>query len=370
MTSSKQRIKRLQQFLIASHVDALLIDNPTNLFYLTELELSAGNLLISQNKAHLFVDSRYFEACKNQCALPVSLLQEGALEKALVTKNFGAIVILGFDSDATSYNKTLELRKLARRVASSRNNDLKISLRPLESPVKMLRAVKDDEEISILKRAASLGSEGFDYVCNLLKAGITEVEVATELEIFWKRRGSKGLAFESIIAFGANSSMPHYKPGNVKLKKGDPVLIDIGVNLRHYHSDMTRVPFFGKPSKKMQEIYTIVLEAQEEALKLCTPGTKISDLDAAARAVIADHGYAKNFTHSLGHGIGLDVHELPFIRGNSKTILEPGMVITIEPGIYLSGIGGVRIEDTVVITETSHENLTNRPKSPLILPYQ
>jgi Xaa-Pro aminopeptidase len=362
MAAAKQRIKNLQQHLKSKAIDAIIVEEPINLFYLTEQELSTGCLLVTQKSARLFVDSRYYEACKQNCALPVTLLKEGAIEKALASKHFEDVKTLGFDSEATTYNRMLQLRSLLRKSAKD-----KVKLHPMKSPIKALRAIKSRDEIAALKRAAKLGSEGYDFVCGILKGGITESEVATELEIFWKRKGGKGLAFDSIIAFGANSSMPHYKPGNVKLKKGDPILIDIGVNVNHYHSDMTRVPFFGKPSKKLEEIYAIVLEAQEEALKLCMPGTKISALDAAARGIIAEHGYAKNFSHSLGHGIGLEVHELPFIRGTNDAILEAGMVLTIEPGIYLERVGGVRIEDTVVITENGHDNLTARPKEPLIV---
>lgn len=363
----KKRIKRLQRFLEEQKIDAIIIDNPLNLFYLTEQEVSAGILLVSQTKARLLVDNRYFEVCKKKSPLPVSLLKEKALEKLLLSKSCEAVSTLAFDSDATSYQKALKLMEIAQKISSSKRKAGRLELIPLDHPIKTLRSIKDEDEIRALKKAAELGSEGYDFVCSLLKPGITEIEVATELEIFWKRKGSKGLAFESIIAFGANSSMPHYKAGRIKLKKNQPVLIDIGVNYGHYHSDMTRVPFVGEPSAKLREIYAVVLQAQEEALKLCLPGTKISTLDAAARAVIDSHGYKHHFTHSLGHGIGLEIHELPFIKGTSDEELQPGMVITIEPGIYLPDIGGIRIEDTVVITHSGHLNLTNRPKDILIL---
>jgi len=199
----------------------------------------------------------------------------------------------------------------------------------------------------------------------MLKEGISENELAIELEIFWKRRGSKAIAFDPIIAFGSNSSMPHYRVGQRKLNTGEAVLIDIGVNLNHYHSDMTRVVFFGDPDPKIASIYEIVLKAQELALENCRPGTPIAELDASARTYIEQKGYGENFTHSLGHGVGLEIHELPLIRSQSPgadTQLEEGMVVTIEPGIYLPGIGGVRIEDTVAITRDGYENLTNRSK--------
>jgi Xaa-Pro aminopeptidase len=164
--------------------------------------------------------------------------------------------------------------------------------------------------------------------------------------------------------------MPHYRASKGKLEKGQPIQIDIGVIDRHYHSDMSRVVFFGKPSSEMRKIYDIVLKAQLAALNQCRPGIKIGDLDQTAREIISKAGYGDKFTHSLGHGVGLEIHESPLLRNkppHSEEFLQPGMVITIEPGIYLSGIGGVRIEDTVVITDDGYENLTNRPKEMLII---
>ena len=199
------------------------------------------------------------------------------------------------------------------------------------------------------------------YVLSLLKEEISEAELALELEFFWKKRGAKKLAFDPIIAFGANSSMPHYRAGLAKLQSHTSILIDIGVVLSHYHSDMTRVVHFGTPTSVIEKIYSIVEEAKARALALCCPGTLVGELDRAARDWIASQGYGERFTHSLGHGVGLDIHEPPTIRdsGLYRTLpLQPGMVITIEPGIYLPGIGGVRLEDTVLITENGHENLT------------
>ncbi|MEC7839788.1 MAG: Xaa-Pro peptidase family protein [Chlamydiota bacterium] len=355
----KNRIKKLQASLKELKCDALIVDDVLNIFYLTGQDLSLGILFITEKAACLVVDNRYYESCKNDCSIPVTLLKGDPFEKILKFKNFQGIKSLGFDSQTTSHSKFMAHRKSAKQHG--------ITLKALNNPVIKLRSIKDNDEISALREAAKLGSEGYDYVCSLLKPGITEIEVARELEIFWKRKGSKGLAFESIIAFGANSSMPHYKPGHIKLKRGQPVLIDIGVNLGHYHSDMTRVPFFGQPSKAMREIYDVVKIAQEAALKMCQPGVKIGDIDAEARSVMANYGYEKNFTHSLGHGVGLEIHELPFMRSNSKETLKPGMVITIEPGVYVPGEGGVRIEDTVVIHSEGYENLTCRPKDLLVI---
>ena len=353
------RVKKLQKFLKNQDCDAIVIDDVLNIFYLTGQRLSCGSLYVSQKQARLIVDSRYYESCKTNCPFSVILLEGDSLKQILASKLFKDVEKLGFDSQNTSYEKYLALKKTLK--GSS------IKLIPFKNPVLDLRMIKDPEEIVALKEAAILGSEGFDYVCSLLKTGITEIEIARELEIFWKRKGSQGVAFESIIAFGPNSSMPHYRPGDVKLKKGMPVLVDIGVNYKHYHSDMTRVPFFGKPSSKMIEIYEVVKKAQEAALKLCKPGTVIGEIDAAARKVISDSGYGEYFTHSLGHGVGLEIHELPVMRGTNRQALESGMVITIEPGVYLPGEGGVRLEDSIVITPKGYEDLTLRSKELLLI---
>jgi Xaa-Pro aminopeptidase len=264
------------------------------------------------------------------------------------------IKILAFGTDTTLYKNFIDLQA---------SLNAKIKLLPIENPVKRLRMIKDGDEIKALRASAKLGSEGYDYVASLIKDGVSETALALELEIFWKRAGAKGAAFDPIIAFGANSSMPHYRAGEAILKRGDHVLIDIGVDYKNYHSDMTRVVFPKEPPSEIKHIYQIVKAAQKKALELCRPGTLIGDLDNAARNYIASEGFGEQFSHNLGHGIGLETHEMPNLRNtpaNSAIRLQPGMAITIEPGIYLSGLGGIRLEDTVVITESGHENLTNR----------
>lgn len=364
-----QRLHRLQEILKKASCDAMIIDDKTNLYYLTGLDLSAGKLLACTKGAYLFVDKRYFELCEKSSPFPVRLIDSPKFEDQVASSEFGFIFTLAFDSETTSFKAYQQLEKLAKTVSETRK-DTPLSLFPLDAPIKQLRTIKDEEEIKQLRDAASLGSQGYDFLCNLFKEGITEKEAATELEIFWKKHGSKTIAFDPIIAFGSNSSMPHYRAGDTVLRYGDIILIDIGVNYRHYHSDMTRIAFFGKPNRQLLAIHQIVEEAQHTALKLCHPGTNIGALDTAARDVITRYGYGPNFTHSLGHGVGLDIHEFPTIRNYppmNEIALQSGMVITIEPGIYIPGLGGIRIEDTVLITDTGYENLTKRPTAPLHL---
>lgn len=356
----KHRLKKLQERLQPLGCDALIIDDPINLYYMTGLELSLGRLVVYADGALLMVDGRYFEACKKHSPFPVELTDTAPFKKRAQSAPFNNFKKVGFDSERTPYNG---YEKLKSELPNA-------TLIPVEAPLQPLRNIKDAEEIDLLKDAANLGSEGYDFVLALLEPGITEIALATELEIFWKRKGSKGLAFDPIIAFGPNSAMPHYRPNTTKLKQGDTVLIDIGVNLKHYHSDMTRTTFFGTPDPRVAKIYTIVKEAQEKALSLCEPGTPLGEIDAISRSHIDAAGYGQYYTHGLGHGVGLEIHEFPSIRKtiaatphpHSNIPLEPGMVITIEPGIYLPGFGGVRIEDTILITHKGHENLTNRPK--------
>jgi Xaa-Pro aminopeptidase len=362
----RKRLNSLKQKLKEFSCDAVLIEDQINLFYLTGQCVSVGALVVSDQETAFLVDNRYFEICSQKAPCPVVLSDQTSLPKLLASTLFSSIRMLGFDTENTSFKRYQELKKSVEEIPERTH---KIQLMPLDNPVRHLRMIKDEEELAILKKAAELGSQGFDYLCTLLKEGISETEMAIELEIFWKKRGSKGVAFDPIIAFGANSSMPHYRAGPAKLKKGMPVLIDIGVNDHHYHSDMTRVLFFGEPPADIRKIYSIVEEAQQAALSLCRPGTLIGKLDEAAREIIAAHGYAAYFSHGLGHGVGLEIHEEPAIRNKppyKEMPLQPGMVITIEPGIYLPGIGGVRLEDSIAITYAGYDNLTKRPIKPLL----
>ncbi|WP_039360568.1 M24 family metallopeptidase [Candidatus Protochlamydia amoebophila] len=342
------RLCKLREKLSSLPCDVLLIEHPTHILYLTGLELSAGKILVSENQTCLIVDGRYLEICNQQTLYPVILLHESALTnwlKEYQLKN------LGIDPETTTFGRYSFL-------SSSLSS---CTIIPIPSPLQEMRLIKDEQEIIHLKESAKLALEGYHYLKTLLQVGVTEAELAFELEFFWKKKGAKQLAFDPIIAFGFNSSKPHYRADKEILQANMPVLIDIGVVVHHYHSDMTRVDFFGNVSEQIQSIYSIVEEAKHQAMHLCKPGTLIGELDNTARSFIESKGYGDYFTHSLGHGIGLDIHESPTIRRSgpfSDYSLQAGMVITIEPGIYLKGVGGVRLEDTLLITETGYEILT------------
>ncbi len=350
------RIDRINRTIINSGAQALLLTDPLDIYYITGIKLSTGVVVIYDENATLFVDKRYFELCQKTSPIPVKSIEEFPITKIFKTSPFDKIEKIAFDSGKTTFNQYQELQR-----------DIPhCTLIPLNQPIVIIRSIKDSYELDILRRAAQIGCEGYEFVVSLLKENITEIDVATELEIFWKRKGADGLGFDSIIAFGVNSSMPHYRPQLVPLKRNDPVLIDIGVKWQGYHSDMTRMVFFGEPSPKMQEIYEVVLKAQERAVEACAPGKTTGELDKIARDSIKAAGYGDLFTHGLGHGIGLEIHERPVLRSKppeSETILQPGMVITIEPGIYIPGVGGVRIEDSIIVTEEGGEVITKTPKN-------
>lgn len=344
----KTRLECVQNQLISWKIDALLIENKIDLLYLTGLSLSAGKLLVTPTVSTLLVDGRYYEMARIEYA-PVILENEEAF-KALLSP----FTTVGFDGSTLSWERVQQLM----------DQYPHLHWQSIPQPLNPFRAIKDSEEIKKMKKAAELGSRGFDLLKTLLKEGVEERELALKLELFWKEQGGKEVAFEPIIAFGENSAHPHYHGGKGRLKKGDVVLLDIGVVLENYHSDMTRTLFFGPPSSKMREVYEVVREAQKKAINAIQPGKTAGEIDQIARSLIEEKGYGKAFTHSLGHGVGLQIHEWPYLKNKEPYAAVPlveNMCVTVEPGIYLPGIGGIRIEDTVVVTSEGTLSLTQRP---------
>ena len=339
-------LRRLERACAQLTVDACIIDHPIDIYYLTGLDLSQGRLILFKHQPPvLCVDGRYEEVCHQQTTIAVKRWEgREALPVDLPET-------VGFDAVTTTYAHYETLRTLVHG-----------TLVPLHRPLAAQRMIKDAHEIAVLTQAAALGSAGYDHVLTCLQEGISEREVACALEVFWLQHGGEGLAFAPIIAFGENSSKPHHRASTRTLRQGDVVLIDIGVRQQHYHSDMTRVVYFGLPSPRIQGLYDRVMHAMHVALALCRPGVAVGAIDAAVRTLIESWGYP--FVHSLGHGIGLDVHEPPRLRTgipDATDLLQPGMVLTIEPGIYLPGEGGVRLEDTICITSSGYVSLTQRP---------
>jgi Xaa-Pro aminopeptidase len=340
------RIERLQRALKGAAGDACLIEQPLDLFYFTGLKLSSGKLIVKADHTLLLVDGRYLQMAKERSPFPSSL---DTVEAWAVFCKTHHVKQLLADGRHTSHEHFLHLQKV----------DSAISLVSSPSFFKCMRLVKDSQEIAVMRKSAALLWKGFEWVSSHLKSGVTEKELSKRFKIFCLENGAEGFSFEPIIAFGKNSAMPHYRSQDVPLNEGDSVLIDIGIVYEGYHSDMTRVLFFEHKDLYLGKLYEIAKKAQRSALQECRPGTRVGQLDLAARRVFKEEGVEELFVHSLGHGIGLEVHESPRIRwdGEDKdVILESGMVLTVEPGLYVPGVGGVRYEDTILITATGYEN--------------
>ena len=250
---------------------------------------------------------------------------------------------LAFDSAKTTVDQYQQLEKLFPE-----------KMVPVAHLLKRQRAIKDKEEIAKLEKSARVAWRGFKHICKMLSVGVREKDLALEFELFCLKHGASGLSFETIIAFGENTAMPHYRAGDRKLEKGDLILIDFGVVVDHYASDMTRTIEFGKVDRQLIHMQKVVYDAFLAALAVCRPGTKVKEIDLAARKVMRRAKMEHLFLHSLGHGVGLETHEFPSIRYNSADkdeTLKEGMVFTIEPGLYLPKLGGVRYENTVVVTK-------------------
>jgi Xaa-Pro aminopeptidase len=252
--------------------------------------------------------------------------------------------VLGFDPEQVNYRLGAALAKEG--------------LRPQESPAARLRIVKEAEELALLKQACHLTAQSIDYIRKRLKPGVTEKELAIELEAFYHRNGAQRVAFDLIVAMGPHTALPHHVPGRTRLARNQSVIFDIGCTVGGYRSDLTRTLFFGKISPAFRRIFNIVQSAQRAGFERVRPGSTGGQVDAAARLVIAKAGHGRHFIHSTGHGVGIDIHEPPWIRPKSPDVLKPGMVLTVEPGIYLPGRFGVRIEDTLRVTGQGYEILT------------
>lgn len=351
----KRRIDKVIRRLPERKLDSFLVEDPINLYYLTGLNMSAGRLLIDRKSACLFVDGRYAEIASANSPFPVSIesdLDVGVV--ALLSANKKTKQSVGFLSNRMVYSRLLKLQDL-----SEKRVDGEVEWVPCEGFLKQIREIKEEKEIERLRISAKFAVEALKYVIQELKEGMTEIDLDQKLRLYCSEYNGKP-SFDPIILFGENSSRPHGRPTDRALRRGDIVQIDLGVEVNHYHSDISRVHFFGDPLPKLEQIYKIVQKAQEAAFHKCRPSVPIVDVERAARSAIEAAGYGEYFPHSLGHGVGLEVHENPILRRQTdeKLTLREGMVITIEPGIYLPGIGGVRLEDTILITHDGYTSLT------------
>ena len=352
------RIDALRQKLAAEECGAFFSVAPPVNQYLTGFRGSTSGLLVTAEHAQFFCDSRYTEQAGWQVADCEMEEAKGGIPALLGTrlKDLGC-------SDAAYDDAGMTVSQL-RAVERGFDGELKA----LPDLVASLRQVKSPEEVEQIQAAQALAEGVLADVLDNLEEGIPEREVAARMEYMFQQRGASGASFPTIALFGARSSLPHGEPGDTCLARGDIVLLDFGCRLGGYCSDLTRTFAFGTiPDAWFEDIYELTLTAQEIAIEAIRPGMKGREVDAVARSLIAEAGYGAHFGHGLGHGVGIEIHEGPRLHAESDTVLEPGMVITVEPGIYLPGRGGVRIEDMVVVTGEGCRNLTTAPKELKVL---
>lgn len=354
------RLTKLRSKLNGLEADAILVSSSFNIRYLCGFSGSSGILVVQPEAATLFTDSRYtFQAAQEVAGARVSIVKVGL---------------------STSVGGFLRGKKSLRRIAYSESNITvaqKVALQKAAgsrlrwtsdlNAIEALRSVKDEEELNMIREAAVLISDVFSDVLKEIRPGVTEIELAAELDYRMKRMGASGPSFETIAASGARTAWPHARPSSKPLAKNELVLLDQGAILRGYCSDMTRTVFLGAATSRVRKLYRAVLEAQQAAKNAIHPGVAAGDVDRAARRVLTRAGLGRYFMHSTGHGLGLEVHEMPRLGKGVDAKLQAGMVVTIEPGVYLEGFGGIRIEDDVVVTRRGYDDLTTAPRELLEL---
>lgn len=332
--------------------DAVLITSPHNMRYFSGFSGGEGAVVITKDKDLLFTDSRYTEqAGAETSAFDVAETNDWMKEvNRFFAKN--SIKVVAFEDDSLSVAEYDRLKSVASGV----------DFVPSAAKIRSMRMVKTDEELNRIRNAEELGCKAFEHILEYIKPGVKERDIALEIEYFMKKHGASGLSFDTIAISGARTSLPHGVPTDKMIEKGDFVTLDFGCVLDGYCSDMTRTVVVGKASQKQKKVYETVKTAQQIGLDSIREGTKCSDCDKLARDYIASCGYGQYFRHSLGHGVGLLVHELPNLSPKSEFVLEGNMVVSCEPGIYIPGFGGVRIEDLVAVTKDGCENLTRVTK--------
>lgn len=351
------RVERVREQLSTENIESLLITNLKNIRYLAGFTGSSGVILITPQQQYFITDFRYSEQAREQAKgfnviiAKQSIWQEVA--RLIEEESISTIGIEAVHLDVSTYLKLKELFN-AKVVGT-------------EQLVEKIRMIKDEDEIAIIQQACQITDEAFEHILKFIRVGMTEIEVANELERFLKSKGASAMSFDTIVASGVRSAMPHGVASDKRIEEGDMITLDFGCYYKGYSSDMTRTFAIGSVHPKLEEIYYIVLEAHERVNRAAKAGITGKELDAVARDYITERGYGEAFGHSTGHGVGLDVHEQPGINKLNDKPLEVNMVITNEPGIYLEGLGGVRIEDDLVIQESDAYSLNRSPKHLIIL---
>ena len=340
-----KRLEKVYNAIEALGLDGLYITNLTNIRYLTGFTGSAGVLLILNNQSYFLTDGRYIEQSKSQVKNSKIYIIDSNYFNLIQEHNILAELNLkiGFESNHMSFSY----------YSSLSDNFSKINWHPTNSVIENIASIKDKIEIDSLKTAIEITDDVFIKIIPEIKEGVTEKYIATKISYLFKMNGAEGDSYESIIAGGPRSALPHARPTDREFQKGDFIVMDFGALYNGYHADMTRTLLIGKPTQKHKEIYDIVLKSQLNGIKTAQEGVACAEVDSACRTIITQSGYGDFFTHSTGHGIGLEVHTLPRIHKSNQELLKENHVITIEPGIYIPNWGGVRIEDDCLIDKSS-----------------
>lgn len=350
------RLERLRERLDHAGVDALVVTDLANVRYLTGFSGSAGVLAVTSTGALLATDGRYRTQSAEQVERsgarvditvgPVAAQREAV--KAFVSTS----ARVGLEAEHVSWSDSRLWGELLGEVV------------PLTGQVEALREVKDDGEVDRVARAAALADAALEEVLPMLSSGLTEAAFALELDTAMRRGGADSTAFETIVASGPNSAKPHHRPTRREIARGEPVVVDFGAMYEGYRSDMTRTFIVGgEPQGELARVFEVVRESQARGVAALAPGVACKEVDGVCRDVIAVAGWAERFEHGTGHGVGLDIHEAPALSALGTATLAAGMIVTVEPGVYLPGTGGVRIEDTLVVTESGSRHLTNFTKT-------
>jgi Xaa-Pro aminopeptidase len=350
---SINRVEKFREYFNTLHIDAALVYNDANRNYLSGFTGDSSYALITMEKAYFITDSRFTEQAQLEVSGFEVIEYKGLIEdfiKQLVLEN--NIKYLGIEEHEMTF---AEYEKYVSKLEN-------VKVVKLNQTVEKIRTIKDESEIELIAKAAEIADKAFEHILEYIKPGIREIDIALELEFFMRKQGATGLSFNTIAASGTRSSLPHGAASEKVIELGDFLTLDYGCVYKGYCSDMTRTLVVGKANDKQKEMYSAVLDAQEAALKAIKPGMNCFDLDKIARDIITERGYGDKFGHGLGHGVGRQVHESPRVSFKSNEVLEAGMIITDEPGIYIPGFGGVRIEDLVLVTNDGYKVLSNSPK--------
>lgn len=353
-----ERIEKIRKALPDG--SAALITNEPDCFYLSGFLRSEGMVLVTEDTATLYVDFRYIEAAKAVCK-DIAVKLTSAFLKDVFND-------LKAENIKTVYIQSEYVTLLAREKMLKAFEGIDVSTElDLDKIIGDMRALKSDYEISLIKSAQAITDEAFTYIRERISAGKTEREIALDLEFFMRKNGSEGVAFDTIAVAGKNSSKPHGVPSDKVIENGEFLTLDFGAAVGGYRSDMTRTVCIGTPTEKMRSVYNTVLKAQSEAIKAVKPGVVCKEIDKVARDIIDAAGFQGKFGHGLGHSVGIDIHENPSFNTRCEALTKPGMVITVEPGIYLENEFGVRIEDMIIVTENGCEDITKSEKGLIII---